>query len=170
MDEGVAVLGLQRLHHRVVGGVGLQHRPPRLVGPAGPPRNLSQQLIGPLAGPKVTAPQRQVRIHHAHQGEPREVVALGGGLGGDENIDLALLHLADEQARSLGIHHRVRREHRQARLREEGGRLFRHPLDPWTDRDKRVPGAAIWALVGLGHGEAGQMADQSAGIAVLHQP
>ena len=44
------------------------------------------------------------------------------------------------------------------------------PLHAGADGDQAVERAAVRAGPGLGHGEAGQVADQAAGISVLHQP
>jgi ribose/xylose/arabinose/galactoside ABC-type transport system permease subunit len=53
--EAVAVAGFQRLHHRMVRGIGLQQGPARPVGPAGAAGGLGQELIGAFGGAQVAA-------------------------------------------------------------------------------------------------------------------
>ncbi len=97
-------------------------------------------------------------------------MALGGGLGGHQDVDLARLHGQDQAARGLGVEHRVGGEDGDAGLGEQAARLLLNPLHAGTDRNQAVLGAAMGAGLGLLHGKAGQVADQAAGIAVLDQP
>ena len=67
-------------------GVGLQERPARPVAPSRPAAGLGQELVGALGGPQIPTAQAEVGVHHPHQGQARKIVALGRGLGGDQDV------------------------------------------------------------------------------------
>jgi hypothetical protein len=73
---------------------------------------LRQELEGALGRAQVAAAQAKVGVDHAHQIEAGEVVSLGRGLGGDQNVDVARGHGFYESAGGGGVAHRVGREHR----------------------------------------------------------
>ena len=53
LHEGIAVAGGERLDHRVLGGVGLEHDPAGATAAPGAPPNLMEQLVGALGGAHV---------------------------------------------------------------------------------------------------------------------
>ena len=152
------------------GGPGLQDGAARSVRPPRPARRLGQQLEGPLCGPKVATAQAEIGINHTDEGQKGEIMALGCRLGGDENVDLAVGHPLDQGAGGPGIGGGVGAEHRRPRLGEQLADLFLDPFDPGADRDQTVDRAAGRTVFRPRHGEAGQVADQPAGVAMLDQP
>ena len=59
-------------------------------GAAGAARHLMQQLVGALGRAQVAALETEIGIHHADQGQHREMMALGDDLGADQQVDLML--------------------------------------------------------------------------------
>ena len=152
------------------GGPGLQDGAARSVRPPRSARRLGQQLEGPLGGPQVAPAQAEIGIDHPDQGQKGEIMALGGRLGGDEDVDLAVGHPLDQGAGGLGVGGGVGAEHRRPRLGEQLADLLLDPFDPGADRDQTVDRAAGRTVFRPCHGEAGQMADQPAGVAMFDQP
>ena len=54
------------------------------------PGHLRQQLEGALGGAEIRHAQPDVGVHHAHQRDVRDVVALGDHLRADQNVVAAL--------------------------------------------------------------------------------
>jgi hypothetical protein len=97
-------------------------------------------------------------------------MTLGGDLGAHQYVDLALLHPLHQGADILAGLGGVGGEDFDAGVREAAHGFFRHPLDARAYPDQAVLGPALRAQLGLRHGKAGGVTDQTAGIAMLHQP
>ncbi len=150
--------------------VGLDDGAAGLVGAACPARDLQQELEGALACTQVSAAQAGVGVDHAYQRQRGEVVTLGNDLRADEDIDLAALHAGDQFAQHLRATSPCpTTELRRVRPRS-GVDLFRQTLHARADACERALGAAVRTLERLLHGEAGEVADQQAGIAMLGEP
>ena len=91
--EGVAVARDKRLHHRVLGHIGLDQATPGDRFAARAPGHLMQELEGALGRARVGLCQAEIGVDHADQRQPRKVMALGDELRADDHIDLALLDL-----------------------------------------------------------------------------
>ena len=89
--EGLQVAADQGLHHGMLRTEGLQQHLAGRLRTSGATGNLMQQLYGPLRRAQVAAGQSEVGIHHANEGEVREVPALGDDLGADDKVHLAAL-------------------------------------------------------------------------------
>ena len=73
------------------------------LGAAGAAGDLHQQRGEPLGGAEIGAVERVVGAEHAHQRQPRKIVALGEHLRADEDVELAVLDaLAHVGERILG--------------------------------------------------------------------
>ena len=66
--EAVAVARHQRLHHRMLGHMGLHQRPARPVLAAGAAGHLVEQLEGALGRAQVAAVQAEIGIDHRRPG------------------------------------------------------------------------------------------------------
>jgi hypothetical protein len=142
-------------------GPGFSARPPGRPG-SGAGRSARRPAGRRRAGPRSasTTPTR-VRLG--------KVVALGRRLGGHEDVDLARRHRLDQGPRPW----------RPARCRTRTPRSARPGRGAATSSSTRsTPGpietSCPWPRsadrLGLLHGEAGQVADQPAGVAMLDQP
>ena len=169
-QKTVAVALNQRLHHRMVGVVGLDQDPAGSLGPARTAGNLVQQMIGSLAGAQVAALQAQVGVDHAYQSQQREMVALGGELRADHDIELMRLNAADELRGLGGSVNAVRGHDLQACRREAPRDFLRQPLDPWADRRQSFGFATGRAGLRRSRCIAAVVADQASQETMLDQP
>src|SRR6266403_371577 len=71
----LAVARHQRLHHGMLGLMGLQIADPAALVASGPSDHLVEQLKRPLGGARIAIAQAEVGIDHADQIEPRKMMA-----------------------------------------------------------------------------------------------
>ena len=88
-SEAFEVLGQGEDDGGVFRRVGLQNHPARQFGPAGAASHLGEQLKGALRGPEVSHLEPLIGADNPHQGEARQVVALGQHLGAHQDVHLA---------------------------------------------------------------------------------
>ena len=67
-EKPVAVAGGQCFHDRLVRHPGLDQHPALVLGAAGPPADLVQQLIGPLGSAQIAAREPEIGVDYADQG------------------------------------------------------------------------------------------------------
>ena len=70
--EGLGVARNQRLHHRMLGLIGLQQAEALAAGAAGPAGHLAEQLEGALGGAQIAVGQAEIGVDHADQRQVRE--------------------------------------------------------------------------------------------------
>ena len=92
-----ARLGREGLHHDLAGA----------VAPAGPPRDLDEELEGALVGPEIGHVHGKVGVDQAHEGHIGKIEALGDHLGADEDIDAAGAEAGEDFAETIFFAHRV---------------------------------------------------------------
>ena len=170
LKKAVAVPGGEGDHGRVFRAIGLDQGAAGPFGAPGAACDLAEELIGPLPGAKVSAFHAAVGIDHANQGEVREIVALGDDLRADQHIDFACSHAVDNAACLFAGPGGVGGENFHPRLRQQHADFFGHALHAGADAHQRILCAAHRAGFGLWHRPAGQVADETVGIAVLCQP
>ena len=73
--------------------------------------------------------EAEIAVDHADQREPREVMALGDELGADDDIDLALLDLAQGLAELGDVRREIARQQHAARIGKKLGDLLGDALD-----------------------------------------
>ena len=78
-----------RLHHRMLGHVGLHEAAPGDERAAGAAGHLVQELEGALGRARVGLAEAEVAVDDADRRELREVVALGHHLRADDDVGLA---------------------------------------------------------------------------------
>ena len=78
----------------MLGHIGLDQAAARNRLAAGAPRHLIEQLEGALGGARVGLREAEIAVDHADQRQPRKMMALGDELRADDDIDLAVLDLA----------------------------------------------------------------------------
>ena len=78
----------QRPHHGVLGHMGLDEAAPALDFAARPARHLVEKLERALGRARIALGEAEVAVHHAHQGQIGEVMALGHDLGADDDPGL----------------------------------------------------------------------------------
>ena len=160
-DEAVAVVGDQRLHHRMLGRMGLDQGPARPLGAAGAAGDLVQELKGPLGGAQVAAVEAEIGVDHADQGQIREVVALGRDLGADQDVDLARPPCARPRRSPLrGAPSVSQVKSATPRVGKERVRLLGQPLDAGAAGDEGVARAAGRQVSAGGSAVAAVMAEQ----------
>ena len=137
---------------------------------AGAPRHLIEKLKGAFGGARVGMGEAKIGVDHADECEAREVVALGHELGADDDVDLAVLDLAQGLAEIADARGQVARQQHAARLGKEGGDLLVDALDAGPARHERMLGPAIRAGFGDRHEGAAMVAFEPAAEAVLDQP
>ena len=145
-EEGVAVAGDERLRspgaraYRSGSGRGLR----MASRPARPVTWLRSWKVRSAARGSACARPRS-RVDHADQSEPREVMALGHELGADDDIDLAVLDLAQGLAQIAYARREVARQQHAARIGEALRDLLGDALDARPARHERMLGPAIRA-------------------------
>ena len=97
-------------------------------------------------------------------------MALGHELGADDDIDLALLDLAQGLAQIADARREVARQQHAARLGKKLGHLLGDALDARPARHQRMLGAAIRAGLGDRYESAAMVAFEPAAESVLDQP
>ena len=132
--------------------------------------HLVEQLPGALGGARITVGQAEIRIDHADQVEPREIVALGDELRADDDVDAALRDLGKLAAHGLDRGDEIARQHHGARLREQRGRFFLQALDAGPDRDQRFLRRTVRTDMRARHREAAMVTDQPLAKAMIDQP
>src|SRR5581483_5842413 len=95
---------------------------------------------------------------------------LGHELGADDDIDLALLDLAQGVAKLGDVGGEIARQERAARLREALRDLLGDALDAGAARNERILRLAMRALVGDGDERAAMVAFEAAAEPVLDEP
>ena len=88
----------------------------------------------PLAEPEIG-------VDDADQVELREMVALGHELRADDDVEAALRDVVELLAQALDRFDEVARQHQDARVGKQLGRLLLQPLDAGPDRRERDPTA-----------------------------
>src|SRR5262245_40774014 len=97
-------------------------------------------------------------------------MTLGDELGADDDIDLALLDLAQGLAKIGDGGREIARQQHAARAWEPLGDLLGDALDAGTARDERILGAAFGTLLGDGHERPAMMAFEPAPESVFDEP
>src|SRR5258705_518408 len=168
--EGLAVSPDQALHDRMVGLVGLQEPVAAASLASGPPRHLMQELERALGRARVAVAHAEVGVDDADQVELGEMMALGDKLRADDEIDAAFRDLVELLAHALAGRDQVARQHQDAGLREEGGRLLLDALDPRPAGREAVGRLAFGTGGGLRRPEAAMTAHRLAAKPVIDQP
>ena len=145
--EGFGVARDDRLHHRMVGLVGLQQAAALLAGAPGAARHLAEQLEGALGGARVAIGEAEIGIDDADQRHVREIVALGDELRADDDVGLALGDRLELQPQPLHAAQHVGRQHDGARLGKVLDHLLGDALDARAAGDEMVERAAFRAGV-----------------------
>ena len=99
------------------------------------PGHLHEQAECPLCGPEIGKLQAGVRVHDAHQLDPREVQTLGDHLGADQHVDLAVAEIIQRLSQYLLLPNGVRVDPPHDDGRELALQLFLDPFRPET----RIP-------------------------------
>ena len=115
---------------------------------AGAPRHLIEKLEGALGGARIGMGEAKIGVDHADECEAGKVMALGDELRADDDIDLAVLDLAQGLAEIAHARGEIARQQHAARLGEERGHLLGDALDTRPARHERMFGAAIRADLG----------------------
>ena len=132
--------------------------------------HLMQQLERALGRARIAVAQAEVGIDDADQIELREMMALGDELRADDDVEAALRDVVELRAQPLDRLDQIARQHQDARLRKQLGRLLLQPLDAGADGGEAFGGVAIRTFRRRRHGEAAMMADQPPLEAVIDQP
>src|SRR6478752_1404061 len=115
---------------------------------AGAPRHLIEKLKRALRGARIGMGEAKIGVDHADQRQAREVVAFGHELRADDDVDLAVLDLAQGLAQIADARREIARQEHAARLGEEGSDLLVDALNARPARDERMLRAAIRAGFG----------------------
>src|SRR6185503_20036519 len=107
------MLRIQRLNDRLA----------RTLAASGSPRDLGQQLEGPLGGAEIGHPEADVGRHDAYEGDPRKVVPLRDHLRADEDVDVALAELGPQCRERAFAADRIAVQPREAGGRPQPGDL-----------------------------------------------
>ena len=166
----LAVAGDQRLHHGMVGLMGLQVSNAAALLAAGAPDHLVEQLKRPLGGARIAIAEAEIGIDDADQIEPREIMPLRHELRADDDIDAAFRDLVQFAAHGLDRGDEVARQHHGARAGKRCSRLFLQALHARADRDQRFLRRAVRADMRPRHRETAMVADQPLAKAVIDQP
>ena len=117
IQEGVAIAGDDRLHHRMVGRIGLHEAAPDEARAPGTARDLMQKLECALGGARIGAMrQAEIAVDDADEGEARKVVTLGDDLRADDDVEFARLDAADDLAHFGQARDEIGRQQCDARI------------------------------------------------------
>ena len=127
-QEGPVAAIHEVANHRMVGAVGLHQHFPGPVTPAGPARQLQEQLQALFAGPQVGPVQQAIGRQHRGQGDGRQVHALGQHLGAHQHIGLPGGKALQQAAVAIATAGGVPVKAQQAQAFELLFELLHHPL------------------------------------------
>ena len=156
--EVVVVLPGGEPDHVMLGGVGLDQSPARLLSPARPAHHLGEQGEGALPRPEVVHEQGLVRQDDPHQGDVLKVQPLGHHLGPHQNGHVLLLKLLQNGLVGPGGGDGVRVHAQDGGLGEELLELLLDLLGAHPDEVE--PSAAHRAGPGQGLGVAAVVAHE----------
>ena len=154
----------------MLGHIGLDQPAPGNGLAAGAARHLTEQLEGALGRARIGLREAEIAVDHADQSKTRKVMALGDELGADDDIDLALLDLAQGLAQIADARREIARQQHAARLGKALGDLLGDALDARAARHERMLGPAIRACLGDRHESPAMVAFEPAAESVLDQP
>ena len=145
--ERLAILRDQRAHHRMLRLMRLQIAVAAALLAAGAADHLMQQLECALGGARIAVRQAKIGIDDADEVELGEMVAFGDKLRADHDVEAALRHVVEFLAQPLHRFDQIARQHQDARVGKQLGRLLLQPLDAGADRDEAALGLALRALL-----------------------
>ena len=128
-DEPQKVVRRRVPHRMVSGDARLDHDLSALRSAAGAPRDLTEQLEGPLARAEVGEVDPHVGVDHPHEGDVGEVETLGDHLRAEQHVDFATADaIEDRGVRPLagrGVHVHARDPRRGKPFHEQSLHLLR---------------------------------------------
>jgi hypothetical protein len=106
-----------------------------------------QKLEGALGRARIAIAETEIGIDNADQIELGKMMALGHQLRADDNVKAARRHVVEFLAQALHGLHQIAREHQNALVGKQLGRLLFQPLDARPYRREAFGGVAVRAFV-----------------------
>ena len=168
--EGFAIARDQRLHHRMVGRVGLDQSATSLPYPPGPAGHLRQKLPGSFRRARIAMRKPKIGVDDADQRQPGEIMAFRHQLRADDDVHLATRDRTQFLTDALRATEHVARHHQRPRGWKALEHFLLQPLDARPNGDKAFLRTAAWAGRGPPLLVPAMVTDEDFSKPVLDQP